>query len=215
MKYISVIRTDSISTFTESKIINSEELHYFDSLKELSVELENILNNKKIEIKESCSKGYEEGYIKGLDKGLEELQNKFISHLSELLDDMKNNLAHTERTALELACEMTKKIAEDIPKNVIMASLAKTALLKLKEYPSYEIIVNESNYNILENYVSSLSDARQVSPNSLRLTSDRSLGDLDCHIRTNSGLTIANFSDQIDLLRIHILSHLDNQDVRN
>jgi flagellar biosynthesis/type III secretory pathway protein FliH len=208
MTYITIINNEVLSCSSDKHIIESQDIEYLNNAKAVSTEMLELLSQKQAEINSSVERGYADGYQEGLENGRIALDSVFKKHLLSITEKFLNDEVYAQKMAIEIAYELINKIAEDIPRDELMSSIIKTALNKIKGHPYYEIIVNEANALVIDKQIKELALARKISPTSIRILVDKSLGDLDCHIKTDAGVTVANFNEQIDILKSHLTKNL-------
>ncbi|MCG8027067.1 MAG: hypothetical protein N0E59_04725 [Candidatus Thiodiazotropha taylori] len=166
--------------------------------------------SEETKLKKSIQEGYEAGYKEGLIKSEEDLNLKFESFLTELINNISINRIETDQEIIELACEVINKIASNIKPNEMLQSMAVSAINKLQNKRELQINVNPQHVEELQKTIRSLNHNGTDEYFAIDVRPDKTLGQLDIIIKSQSGETIASFSDQLNLIRDNMLDELSN-----
>jgi flagellar biosynthesis/type III secretory pathway protein FliH len=204
MSYIVIVNNGFASCAINKYILSEEEVYHLSTAENLLEKIKLIKEKEEEFITTAKTEGYDAGYTEGLKKAESEFKKQFLQYLKNLTENVYLNTIENDKAILDLACEVVRKIATEIgPKNMLQ-SIALTAIQNLKHKKTLEIKVKEVYVQPLEKKIESLKHQDTINLSSIEVKSDDSLGDLDVIIKSESGVTIASFDEQIKLLKQNI-----------
>lgn len=208
MNYLVIINSDAITCATNNYLLSDKEVIRLDSISDVVETINTLKAQKEEQINISIKNGYKNGFNQGLVNAQNELNTQFIEYLKDLTENYFVNTTETDSEIINMACEVTRKIADEIDSAEILPSLAITALKKLKQHKRIELKVRPEYVEILRSKISSLETNEVNNYSSLEIVADESLDTLDCIIKTDAGVTVASFTDQLNLLKENIINEM-------
>ena len=191
-------------------MLSNEDVLKLSSADNVLEYIRSIKTNEESNIKKSVRDGYEAGYKDGLKQAEKKLNDQFKTYLNEITDSIYTNRIETDQEIIELACEVTKKIASDIGPKEMLSSLAATAIQNLNNKRNLQIKVNPLHAQELQTKLDSFFKDGTGDESRIEILPDKNLGDLDIVIKTQVGETIASFDDQLRLLKNNLMDNLSS-----
>lgn len=210
MKYLVILNSDIATCATNDYIISDEDIIKFDSMSGIIEMITEIKNSWESKVEDSTKAGYLKGYDEGLKKGQHDLNAQFLEYLKDLTDNIIVNTTDSDADIINMVCEVTRKIAEDLDSKDVLTSLAVTAIKKLKQHKGIEVKVRPEYRKVLQEKLEKMNIKDNYNYSTLEIVSDPSMGHLDCTIKSDSGVTVASFDEQLMLLKKNIESKLLN-----
>jgi flagellar biosynthesis/type III secretory pathway protein FliH len=213
MSYLVILNNDVISCATGKLVLSDKEVIKLATIEDLAEKISLIKNQENEKVLQSQQEGYKQGYEAGLNKAIANLHTQFIEYLKDLTENVVINSSESDEAVLNLACEVIRKIASDIEPGDMICSMAMTALQKLKHSKSIEVKINSSYVDVLQNRLKSINGGETFKYSNIEIIPDSSLGELDCIIKTETGTTIASFSEQLNILKQNIQAEMSRVDI--
>lgn len=210
MKYLVILNSDIATCATNDYILSDEDIIKFDSMSGIIEMITEIKNSEASKVEGSTKDGYLKGYDEGLRKGQQDLNTQFLEYLKDLTDNIIVNTTDSDAEIINMACEVTRIIVEDLDSKDVLTNLAITAIKKLKQHKEIEIKVRPEYRKVLQEKLERMNIKDNYNYSTLEIVSDPSMGHLDCTIKSDSGVTVASFDDQLMLLKKNIESKLLN-----
>jgi flagellar biosynthesis/type III secretory pathway protein FliH len=207
MAYITIINNETVTCATDSVVILEDDVKQIDEITHLTHQIKELQGSESDRITKSEHKGYQEGYEQGLKQGQEDLNEKFKEYLKGIIEDVSIKSSEIDKIALNLAFEVVRKIVDNIGNDAVIIGIASNAIRKLKQHDSLEIRVNPEYVESLKQSLTNQSD-EQVENTRLDIVGDPKLDFLDCVIKTEAGMTIASFEEQLRVIRDHIVKNM-------
>lgn len=207
MSYITIINDETITCAKKGSILTEEEVSQFDEIDHVTKQLKELKESESERISKSEQIGYREGYEAGLERGLSDLNLKFKEHLKNLVENVYISSSEIDKIALDLAFEVVRKIVDNIENNDMIVGIASNAIRKLKQHDRLEIRVNPEYVETLEQSLIAISETNPENPH-FEIVGDYKLNCLDCIIKTDTGVTIASFDEQLKVLRDRLVKDM-------
>lgn len=204
MTYLVMINNDTATIANDSLILTDNDIYKLSTVEDVIDKISTLRKNEEELLVKSKIEAYKIGYKEGLKKAQSDLSDQFVEYLKDLTENIFVNTIETNEEILNLACEVTRKIANDIGPRDMLISIATTAINKLKYNKYLEIKVKPEYVSVLQDKLAQLIDKDKYKLSNIDIKPDASLGDLDCVITSDSGETVASFDDQLCLLKKNI-----------
>ena len=171
--------------------------------------------DRKLLEEEARQTGYQDGFSMGQEKGREEARD-YIVQARQILELAKEDsltyLAEAERTILELAMEIAKKIIkkELEQDNDQFLQVVKTAIKEAREAKEVQLRINPDCYELL---VSHKEELQAVFPNDTRfyIIPDEELVDRACVIESSAGRIDASVDSQLSEIKRKLFEILEGE----
>jgi flagellar biosynthesis/type III secretory pathway protein FliH len=212
MSYLVILNNDVISCATNKLVLSDKEIIKLATIDNLANEITLIKNQESDKVFKSQQEGYKKGYETGLKEAISDLHGQFIEYLKDLTENIVISSSDSDEEILNLACEITRKIASNIKPEDMIRGIAMTALQKLKNHNCLELKINPNYVDILKNKLKSIENNEIFKFSNIEIISDSSLGELDCIIKTEAGTTIASFDEQLNILKQNIKAEMSRED---
>lgn len=210
MSFLVIINNDYATCSSDNLMLSNKDVLKLSSADNVLEYIRSIKTNEESNIKKSVQDGYEAGYKDGLKQAEKKLNDQFKAYLNEITDSIYTNRIETDQEIIELACEVTKKIASDIGPKEMLSSLAATAIQNLNNKGNLQIKVNPAHAQELQTKLDLFFKDGTGDELRIEILPDKNLGDLDIVIKTQVGETIASFDDQLRLLKNNLMDNLSS-----
>jgi flagellar biosynthesis/type III secretory pathway protein FliH len=208
MSFLLVINSDVATCSTDNLLISNDDVLKLSSTENVLEYVSKLKHSEESNIKKSVEDGYEAGYKEGLEIAERKLNELFKNYLNELTANILTNRIETDRDIIELACDVTKKIAADIHPDEMLKSLAITAIQNLNNKRNLVIKVNPGHVKELKETLERVSSEGNGELSRIEVKPDQSLATLDLIIMSDVGETIASFDDQLNLVKNNMIEGL-------
>jgi flagellar biosynthesis/type III secretory pathway protein FliH len=195
-----LIKKSDLECTVNKLVLTKDEALQFRKVENLLHECESLRDKENEAVEIAKTQGYESGYKEGLNDGIDGLSEKFKEHIINMSKNIEQIHTLSDERVLELALNITKKIALDIGPEDMITGIAKSALKKMKSDSNIEIKVNPEMVEVLDNNIKHTIQKSNNNVN-IEIIPDKKLGKLDCIISSESGVTEASFSQQLNLLK--------------
>jgi flagellar biosynthesis/type III secretory pathway protein FliH len=209
MSYLVLINNDVATCSTDNLLITQDDILKLSSAENVLDYIRTIKTSEESNIKQAVKEGFEEGYKDGLARSEKKLHELFKSYLNDLTDNIFSNRVETDHEIIDLACDVTKKIAAGIGPSEMIEKLALTAMQNLSDKRKLQIKVNPEHVNTLQKKINQLSSVSKSDLSTIEVKADQLLGYLDVIIKTPAGDTIASFDDQLNMIKKSMLDELN------
>jgi flagellar biosynthesis/type III secretory pathway protein FliH len=196
-----LFNTSDVSCATDQLVLTLEQAKQFEKLDCLIDEINQLRENEHDHIKSAKENGFDQGYKEGLNVSRKEMNLLFSEYLESITRRVIEEHTLSQQDILELALNITRKIALEIGSEDMIAGIAQRAIKNLKTEKPLEIKVNAEIATTVEQ---KLSDRKAMNNNgipiNIEVVPDPNIGTLDCIITSDSGVTEASFEQQLKLL---------------
>ncbi|MBW9268592.1 MAG: hypothetical protein K1566_03010 [Candidatus Thiodiazotropha sp. (ex. Lucinisca nassula)] len=210
MSFLIILKNEYFTCCSDNLILSGNDVVKLSSSENVLDYIRSLKQSEESKLNNSIQEGYEAGYKKGLKQSEEDLNLKFNSFLAELVDNISNNRIETDKEIIELTCEVINKIAANIKPSELLQCMAASAINKLQDKRELQIYVNPKHVNQLQKTIRSVEKNGTEGHFAIDVRPDKTLGQLDIIIKSQSGETIASFSDQLKLIKGNMLGALSN-----
>jgi flagellar biosynthesis/type III secretory pathway protein FliH len=216
MTYILLFNNTLNSCETDQLILSKEQAKHIETSEQLLQEISELKKTEKNCINAAELKGFSNGYNKGLNKSLDEAKSHFIEYLASITRRVIETHTLSEKSILDLAINITQKIAHEVGSENMIAGIAQRAIKNLKSEEPLEIRVNSELAEYVKQKVKDLLHSNSGLTPHIEVIPDPNIGKLDCIITSDSGVTEASFEQQIYVLKENInkLTKKSNQDIQ-
>ena len=164
-------------------------------------EIQKYKNDEVCKVNEAEKQGYENGYNDGVATGYKEVKEQFTDYMETTCKQIISLHTLTKESILNLALEITRKIATNIGSEDVILGIASNALSNYKRDESIKIKLNDVHTEELINNIKNLTKSNGLI---IEVIPDQSIGELDCIIISESGVTDASFETQLKTLEQHL-----------
>ncbi|RLW57611.1 MAG: hypothetical protein B6D75_16600 [gamma proteobacterium symbiont of Stewartia floridana] len=210
MSFLIILKNEYFTCCSDNLVLSANDVVKLSSSENVLEYIRSLKTSEETKLKKSIQEGYEAGYKEGLTKSEEDLNLKFESFLTELINNISINRIETDQEIIDLACEVINKIASNIKPNEMLQCMAVSAINKLQYKRELQINVNPQYVEELQKTIRSLNKDGTEEHFAIDVRPDKTLGQLDIIIKSQSGETIASFSDQLNLIKDNMLDELSN-----
>jgi flagellar assembly protein FliH len=208
MSFLVLISNDVATCSTDNLLISNEDVLKISSAENVLDYVRTLKQSEESNIKQAVQDGYEAGYKDGLEKAESRLNELFKTYLNDLTESIFTNRVEADHEIIELACDVTKKIAAGIGPDEMIEKLAITAIQNLSNKRNLQIRVNPDYAAALQEKLMVIARNSNSDLSTMEVKSDPMLGSLDVIIKTQAGDTIASFDDQLKMLKSNMLDGL-------
>jgi flagellar assembly protein FliH len=208
MSYLVLVRNNIATCSTDNLIITHDEVLKLSSAENVLEYIRALKQTEESNIKKAVQDGYEAGYKDGVKKAEKELNDLFRTYLTDLTENIYKNRIESDHEIIELACEVTKKIAAGIAPNEMIEKLAMTAIQNLSNKRELQLKVHPDHVTELQEKLNLIAKNSNSDLSTIEVKADQMLGNLDVIIKTPAGDTIASFDDQLTMLKNTMLDEL-------
>jgi flagellar assembly protein FliH len=201
MTYIMLFNTSDLSCQTNQLVLTKAQAKHLESTDLLLNEISQLKANEKQAINDAEKEGFQKGYDRGLSVSLKEAKSLFTKYLETITEKVIETHTLSERSILNLALNITQKIALDIGPEDMVTGIAKRAIKNLKSEKTLEIVVNAQIADYVEHKLNNLIENDNGLTPHIEVVPDPNIGELDCIIKSDSGVTEASFEQQLQLLK--------------
>ncbi|ODB95054.1 hypothetical protein A3197_16950 [Candidatus Thiodiazotropha endoloripes] len=208
MSFIVIFNSAYITCCSDNLILSPNDIVKLSSSENVLDYIRSLKNIEENKLKQSIKEGYEAGYKEGFKKAEKDLNTQFKSYLEDLTESIISSRIETDQEIVALACNVIKKIAENIKPSEMVQSLAITAINNLQNKRELQIKVNPEYVEDLQQKIHSINQTGNDDYSGLDIRSDQSLGKFDIIIKSQTGETIASFDDQLKLIKENMIEEL-------
>ncbi|MEJ2622330.1 MAG: FliH/SctL family protein [Candidatus Thiodiazotropha sp.] len=208
MSYLVLISNDVATCSTDNLLISQDDVLKLSSAENVLDYIRTLKEKEESKIKAAVLDGYEVGYQEGIEKAETKINELFKTYLNDLTENIYTNRIETDHEIIELACDVTKKIATGIAPNEMIEKLAITAIQNLSNKRELQIKVNPDHVAALQEKLNSIAHDSNSELSTMEVKADQMLGSLDVIIKSPTGDTIASFDDQLKMLKNNMLDEL-------
>jgi flagellar assembly protein FliH len=205
MTYILIFNTSELSCETDQLVLTQAQAKHIDSTELLLNEISGLKDSEQKKVKDAESNGFKKGCDEGLSISLKEAKSLFIEYLESISERVIESHTLSEQAILDLALNITQKIALEIGSEDMITGIALRAIKNLKSDKPLEIRVNSGFADSVERKLQHLTNSNNGSIPHIEVVPDPNIGELDCIITSDSGVTEASFDQQLHLLKQQLI----------
>jgi flagellar assembly protein FliH len=200
MAFITLINHTEGSCATDQLVLSQSQVNKIESIETLLTELKQLKDSKLERLRYFEKKGYEEGYIKGLSNSARDVKQLFSQYLDSTTESVIETHTLTQQSILDLALNITRKIADELGPEEVVTGIAQRAVNQLKSDNPIEIKVHTDHAENVKQRLDSLNANHKGIKPTIEVIPDHNIGELDCVISSDLGVTEASFEKQLKSL---------------
>lgn len=200
MAFITLINNRGLTCATDQMVLTPAQVESIENIANLQRTFSRIRDIELKLIENAKAEGYEKGYQEGLSASVKDVKLLFTEFLDSTIESMIETHTLTQKSILELALNVTRKIAEEIGPETVITGIAHRAINQLKAEKPIEIKVHAELADTVKQKLESRRPRHDANTPLVEVIPDPSMGQFDCVITSDLGVTEASFEQQLKSL---------------